>query len=107
MLLALAGCAAGASGRAEFSLAADQLNGAWGAVMARAYRDAANQGVDPLWDPVPPRFSAATCRWIEPGRKAHCRYRVARGLQRPGSARHWVDEQADLYVTETGWDFGY
>lgn len=104
-LAALAGCA-GVAGRGEFRLTADEMNGAWGAVMARAWREAAEQGIDPLWDPVPPRFSGAVCRWLEPERKARCRYRVARGLRRPGQEPRWVDEEGELYRTETGWDFG-
>ena len=101
---ALAGCA-GVAGRGEFHLTADQVNGARGAVMARAWRDAEEQGVDPLWNPEP-RFSGATCRWIEPGRKAHCRYRVSRGIERPGAERSWADAEGTLYLTERGWDFG-
>lgn len=103
-ICALAGCA-GVAGNRPFQLTAEQVNGAWGAVMAREQRQAAADGVDPLWDP-PPSFSAAECRWIEPGRKARCRYRVARGFPRTGRARHSVAEEAELYLTETGWDFG-
>jgi hypothetical protein len=101
---ALAGCVSAGSPD-EFRLTAEQLNGAWGPVMARAWREAEADGIDPLWDPVP-RFSDATCRWIEPGSKALCRYRASRGFQRPGH-EHWVDEEGELHLTETGWDFGY
>lgn len=100
-------CAPPADERGEFRLTAVQVNGAWGSVLARAYRQAEVDGVDPLWDPVPPTFSGATCRWIEPEVKAHCRYRVARGFVRPGQERRQVDEEANLYLTATGWDFGY
>ena len=82
------------------------MNGAWGAVMAREMREAAEQGLDPLWDPTPPRFSASACRWLEPERKALCRYRVSRGLLRPGQEPRWIDEEGELYLTETGWTFG-
>lgn len=106
-LAALAGCAGTAVQRDEFHLTADQVNSAWGVVMARAHRDAAEQGIDPLWDPVPPSFSGATCRWVEPGRQALCRYSVARGHARPGSERQQVTEEASLYLSEAGWHFGY
>ena len=102
----LAGCG-GLAGRGDFRLTAEQVNRAWGAVMAREMRDAAAQGIDPLWDLRPPAFSGAACRWIEPHRRALCRYRVSRGFPRPGRERQWVDEKAELYLNETGWDFGY
>lgn len=106
-LAALAGCATTSARGGEFHLTADQVNGAWGAAMGQAYRDAAEQGIDPLWDPVPPSFSAATCRWIVQGREALCRYRVAREFARPGRERRQVDEETSLYTSETGWRFGY
>jgi hypothetical protein len=103
-LLGLAGCA-GVTGGRPFHLTAEQVNGAWGAVWARELRQAEAEGTSPFWNP-PPSYSAAECRWLEPGRKARCRYRVARGYHRPGGARHWVAEEGELYLTETGWDFG-
>src|SRR4051794_26189830 len=104
LICALAGCATMAEGRA-FPLSAEQVSGGWSRVVVRAWREAEAQGIDPLWDPLP-RFSAAQCRWLEPGRKAHCRYRVSRGLRRPGHEPAWIDEEADLYLTDRGWDFG-
>jgi hypothetical protein len=73
--------------------------------MVRAWREAEAQGISPHWD-YPPAYSDATCRWIEPRRKARCRYRMARGFPRPGRERIWVHEESELYLTEQGWDFG-
>ena len=100
----LAGCATAADRRA-FQLTAEQVNGAYSRVIVRAMREAEAQGIDPLWNQSP-LFSAAQCRWLEPERKAHCRYRVSRGLRRPGHEPAWLDEEADLYLTDQGWDFG-
>jgi hypothetical protein len=104
-LAALAGCTSIAD-RGTFHLTAEQVSGAWSHVMVRAQLEAEEQGLSPLWDPQGPYFSGAACRWIEPGRKALCRYRVSRGPYRPGRERQWVDEEGELYLTEMGWDFG-
>ena len=98
---ALTGCAHG--GVREFRLSDAEMLEAWGAVMGRAQAQAREDGEEPLWDP-PPRFGNALCTWIEPGRKAHCRFLKWRrySAQGPGTP-----EEADLYKTEDGWDFGY
>ncbi|MEA2207272.1 MAG: hypothetical protein QOE77_4048 [Blastocatellia bacterium] len=104
-LAALAGCAA-IGGPVPFQLTADQVNGAGSLALARAQIEADEQGLSPLWDPQPPVYSAASCRWIEPGRRARCRYRVQRGIHRPGSVRPWVEEQSEMYLTDGRWGFG-
>ena len=104
-LAALAGCA-GVGERRSFQLTADEVNGAWSLVMVRAQIEAEEQGLSPLWDPQPPIYSGAACRWIEPGRRARCNYRVSRGLHRPGQERRWVDEEGELHLIDGRWDFG-
>lgn len=104
-LALLAGCA-GVADRRAFQLTAEQVNGAWSLVEARAWRDAQEQGLNPFWGPQLTVHSGATCRWIEPGRRALCRYRVSRGLHRPGQERRWVDEEGELYLIDGRWDFG-
>ncbi|HKR24657.1 MAG TPA: hypothetical protein VJS15_05325 [Allosphingosinicella sp.] len=104
-LAALAGCA-GVGHHPAFHLTADQVNGAWSLVMVRAQMEAEEQGLSPLLDPWPPVYSGAACRWIEPGRRARCRYRVSRSIQRPGQERRWVDEEGELYLSDGRWSFG-
>jgi hypothetical protein len=104
-LAALAGCAA-IAGPSGFRLTSEQVSGAWGLSLARAQMEAEEQGLSPLWDPWPPAYSGASCRWIEPGRKARCRYRVSRGPYRRGSVRRWADDEAEFYLREGRWDLG-
>lgn len=105
--IALAGCVAPGGSGERFRLTSQQMGEAWAGVLVRAHREAAEQGIDPLWDPRPPGFSAATCRWVVPGQKALCRYRVARGLARPGHDRPSAWEEAELQLTGGRWDFAY
>jgi len=89
----------------EFNLSADQLYAAWRTSLQPEEREAEQEGTSPPGMDGP-FFSAANCRWIEPDRRASCRYRVSRGAVRPGRERHWVDESAELQFTGNGWSFG-
>ena len=104
-LAALAGCS-GVGEHPAFQLSAAEVNNAWSLVQVRAQMEAEEQGLSPLWDPQPPVYSGAACRWIERGRRARCRYRVSRGFHRPGQERRWVDEESELYLQDGRWDFG-
>ncbi|MDV3457345.1 hypothetical protein RZN05_10160 [Sphingomonas sp. HF-S4] len=90
-------------GRGKFRLSEDEMLAAWVSVAGRAQAQAQQEGVEPLWNP-PPRFGSAVCTWIEFGRKAHCSYLK---WPRYSSRGPGIPEEADLYKTEDGWDFGY
>lgn len=102
-LAALVGCA-GSTRPAEFRLAADQIAQAWRSGMQQEEREAEAQGTYPP-GLAGPFFSAATCRWVEPGRRALCRYRVSRDVPGRNRERHWVAETAELSLTAAGWSF--
>jgi hypothetical protein len=101
--LALGGCA-GFGGPGSFRLSADEVQAAWRRSLQPEEREAERAGTYPA-GLIGPFFSEARCRWTEPGRKAACRYRISRGMTRPGSERHWTDDGAELVRTEDGWSF--
>jgi hypothetical protein len=108
-LAALAGCATLAGGN-SFQLTAEQANAAWGRAES-AWRvnaqadERQEEGTDPYRVLSVAIFSAASCQWVERGRKADCRYRVSRGVPRRGRERHWVEESGTLYRDAAGWSF--
>lgn len=110
--VALAGCTR--LGGTEFQLDSEHVNEAWGRAQA-TWRSAAALAVEGEemqveYDPARiffeyPTFSAATCRWREPRRKASCCYRVTYGIPRRGREPQWIEESNYLYLSEEGWSF--
>lgn len=86
----------------EFRLSAHQVSGAWAAMSARQTAEFGAAGVEPLMN-LPPRFSAARCRWIERGKEAMCRYSTSqRGI---GGRGPWKEEERQISRTDNGWEF--
>jgi len=100
-LAALSCCAGGG----EFHLTASEVTSALGGDTAGWPPEEQAQAADPWFLAGRVIYAGAACRWIEPGRKARCRYGASMLMLRPGRTRIWSKRTAIFIRTARGWSF--